>query len=355
VPRPRRAEVFFPRETASGHPSKESAVAPVRVLTFLRAATLVATAALSVVVCAGSPASATPSPGEVEAQLDAKWNELEPLIEQYNTVHSQLAANQSKADQLQGQLQPLELQVDLAMSKVSALAVGVYKNGPVSGLNAMLGSTSPTQLADQMTLLNMLARNQRQQISNVAQARDKYVGDKRVLDTLIAQQSKQDADLAAKKKQIEGQIADLQKLRQTAYGASAPASGALKPWPCPVEYIGGAAGTAVQKACSLIGKPYHWADAGQNGGYDCSGLTMAAWAAAGRSLAHSSQTQMTQTKRISRAELRPGDLIFFYPDRHHVGIYVGGGVMVHAPHTNDFVREAKLDSYAGNIAGYGRP
>jgi cell wall-associated NlpC family hydrolase len=330
-------------------------VAPARALTFLRVASLAALATLAVVVGSSVHAYANPTPAEVEAQLDAKWNELEPLIEQYNTVHSQLTANKAKAEQLQGQLQPLELQVDLAMAKVSDLAVGVFKTGPGSDINALLTSSNPGQFAEQMTMLNMLARNQREQISNVAQVRDKFAGDKKTLDNLIAQQSKQDADLAAKKKQIEGQIADLQKLRQTTYGTSAPASGALKPWPCPVEYIGGAAGAAVQKACSLIGKPYHWGDAGQNGGYDCSGLTMAAWAAAGRSLAHSSQTQMSQTKRVSRADLMPGDLIFFYPDRHHVGIYVGGGVMVHAPHTNDFVREAQLDSYGGNIVGYGRP
>jgi cell wall-associated NlpC family hydrolase len=320
----------------------------------VRTTALIALAAL-LVVAPTTQAYAAPTPAEVEAQIDAKWNELEPLIEQYNTVHSQLAANKSKADKLQGQLQPLELQVDLAMAKVSDIAVGVYKNGPGSGINAMLTSSNPTQLADQITLLNMIARNQREQISNVAVVRDKYAGDKKSLDALIAQQSKQDADLAAKKKQIEGQITDLQKMRQAAYGSSGPATGALKPWPCPVEYIGGAAGTAVNKACGLIGKPYHWGDAGQNGGYDCSGLTMAAWSAAGVGLAHSSQTQMSQTKRITRAELRPGDLIFFYPDRHHVGLYVGGGIMVHAPHTNDFVREAQLDSYGGSIAGYGRP
>ena len=124
---------------------------------------------------------------------------------------------------------------------------------------------------------------------------------------------------------------------------------------CPVEYIGGAAGIAATKACSLIGKPYHWADDGRNGGYDCSGLVMAAWGAAGVHLAHSSQTQRSQTTRITRAQLRTGDLVFFYADIHHVGIYVGGGWMVHAPHTGDFVRMAQIDKYGINIAGYGRP
>src|SRR5262249_32771527 len=154
--------------------------------------------------------------------------------------------------------------------------------------------------------LNMVARGQREQISNVALARDKYAGDKKALDDLIAQQAKQDADLAAKKKQIEDQIAQLQKLRQVGYGAGGGRSGALKPVACPMEYTGGPGGIAATKACSLIGRPYVWAGTGP--GFDCSGLTLTAWAAAGVRLDHSARNQMSETKRISRAELRTGDL-----------------------------------------------
>nr|WP_275941249.1 C40 family peptidase [Planosporangium flavigriseum] len=185
--------------------------------------------------------------------------------------------------------------------------------------------------------------------------RDKYAADKRALEALIAQQARQDADLAAKKKQIEDQINQLQRLRQQAYGSSGAATGALKPVACPVEYTGGAGGKAAQKACSLIGKPYIWAAAGP-GGYDCSGLTMAAWAAAGVNLDHLASSQRAQSRRISRADLRTGDLIFFGSDTHHVGIYVGGNWMVHAPHTGDYVRMVQLAGYyAKNVSGYGRP
>jgi cell wall-associated NlpC family hydrolase len=328
------------------------------VLTTVRVAASSAVAGLAALLVLLAPtthAYAEPTPADVEKQIDAKWNELEPLIEQYNTVHSQLTANKGKLGQLQDQLAPLQLQVDMALSKVSDLAINVYKGGPGSTFNAILSGGGVTALADQLTLLNMVARNQKDQISNVAAARDRYAADKKALDGVIAQQSKQDADLADRKKTIETQINDLQKMRQAAYGSGGPATGALKPVACPVEYIGGPAGVAATKACSLIGKPYHWADDGRNGGYDCSGLVMAAWSAAGVHLAHSSQTQRSQTKRITRAQLRTGDLVFFYSDIHHVGIYVGGGWMVHAPNTGDQVRMAQIDRYGGNIAGYGRP
>jgi cell wall-associated NlpC family hydrolase len=332
-------------------------VAPARVLTALRAVAFTTVAGVATLLFVLTPAFAnpTPAPSDVEAQIDQQWNTLEPIIEQYNTVHSQLTANKAKSATLQNQLQPLQLQVDMALNKVSDIAVNVYMGGPASTLNAVLTTSSPTSLADQLTLLNMVARSQQEQISNVTVVRDKYAGDKKALDDLIAQQAKQDADLAAKKKQIEDRISQLQKLRQQAYGSSGAATGSLKPVACPVEYVGGAAGTAANKACSLIGKPYIWGAAGPSG-YDCSGLTMVAWLAAGVRLDHSAATQMRETTRVSRSDLRPGDLIFFYSDIHHVGIYVGGGWFVHAPHTGDYVRMAQLSGYyANNIAGYGRP
>jgi cell wall-associated NlpC family hydrolase len=328
------------------------------VLTTLHAVAFAAIAGATALLVSFAPAYAdpAPAPSDIEAQIEQKWNALEPTIEQYNAVHGQLTANKAKADNLQAQLQPLQLQVDIALSKVSDIAAGVYKGGRGSTVNAVLSSSSPTALADQLTMLNMIARTQHDQISSVASVRDKYAGDKKALDVLIAKQAKQDADIAAKKKQIEDQINQLQRLRQQAYGAGGAAKGVLKPVAsCPVEYTGGPGGIAGQRACSLIGKPYIWAAAGPNG-YDCSGLTMAAWAAAGVRMDHLASAQRSQARRITRADLRTGDLIFFGSDTHHVGIYVGGNWMVHAPHSGDYVRMVQLTGYyANNVSGYGRP
>jgi cell wall-associated NlpC family hydrolase len=119
-----------------------------------------------------------------------------------------------------------------------------------------------------------------------------------------------------------------------------------------VVYIGGAAGKAIAYACAHIGKPYVFATAGPNT-FDCSGLTEAAWAAAGFSLAHYTVTQKQQTIRISAADLRPGDLVFYFGDVHHVAIYAGNGWVVHAPHPDDYVRMAKMSDVAP-INSYGR-
>jgi cell wall-associated NlpC family hydrolase len=90
-------------------------------------------------------------------------------------------------------------------------------------------------------------------------------------------------------------------------------------------------------ARSQLGKPYAFGAAGP-ATYDCSGLTMMAWRAAGVSLDHYAADQYAYTAHIPIANLQPGDLVFFGSDLHHVGIYVGGGMMIDAPHTGTVVR-----------------
>jgi cell wall-associated NlpC family hydrolase len=309
-------------------------------------------AGVLLVIAPTGHANAAPNPQDIEKMIDTAWATLEPTIEKYNLVHSQLTANQAKAAALQKQIAPLQAQVDLAMARVSDLAVYVYKGGQHATFNALLGSGSPSQLVDQLALLDQIAASQRQQISSVAQARDKYAADKKALDDVIVQLASQDADLAAQKKDIEVQVANLQKLRQQAYG-STTGTGSLRPVNCPFDYIGGANGTAAKTACAQISKPYVWAADGPSS-FDCSGLTMYAWAAAGVHLRHYTKWQYDDTARVSRANLRPGDLVFYYGDLHHVAVYVGGNWVVHAPHAGDVVRMADIN-HDGTPTAYGHP
>ena len=313
-----------------------------------------AIAALAVGVLPATQAHATPTPQEVEAQIDTLWGTLEPLVEQYNGVHYQLTQNQAKQAALLKQMGPLQIQVDLAQVRVGAMSADLYMHGPGSTINALLESGTPADLIDRLNSVNELARQQQQTVAQAQQQVAQYATQKQALDLLVAQQQKQDADLAAKKSQIQTQLNQLEQLRTAAYGASgSSAGGSLKPVNCPYTYIGGAGGKAAQVACSLIGHPYGWGDAGPTY-YDCSGLTMAAWAAAGVSLAHYTVTQHSQTKRISATDLQPGDLVFYGSDLHHVALYVGGGWVVHAPKPGDKVRMAQMGQI-GSINSYGRP
>lgn len=304
-------------------------------------------------VLSGSTASyAEPSIAELEKQLDEEWNKLEPVIERHNSVRTDLADKKKKVKALQEKIQPLQLQVDLAMKRVGEFAAQSYKGGgTTAALNALLSSGSPIDFADRLSLLNEYARGQQASIEKVRELKGKYDAQKAPLDALVAQLSRAEADLAKQKKQIDAEIEKLQKLRIKVYGTSG-ATGTLRPAACPYDYVGGKGGAAAKFACSQIGKPYIWGASGPSS-YDCSGLTMAAWRKAGISLPHNAYQQYKTIRSVSRSQLQPGDLVFFYSDIHHVGMYVGGNWIVHAPHSGDKVRMRSLS--VGPIHSYGRP
>jgi len=310
--------------------------------------------AAALVLSPAAPASAAPStPGDIENQINDAWNKLEPIIEQYNQVHGQLQDTQAKIDALQKQMSPLQMQVDLAMTRVGAMSAQLYERGPGSRITALLEAGTPATFADQLTTLDSIARQQSSQVSATAALLDTFAAKRKPLDDLEAQLAAQDADLAGKKNTIQAQLDQLQKLRLAAYGSSGQAAGNLRPVACPMEYYGDKGSQAAKKACSLIGKPYIWGDAGP-AGYDCSGLTLAAWGSVGVTLGHFTGWQWTEGKPVTRAQLRPGDLVFWFSDLHHMGMYVGGGWVVHAPHTGDYVRMAQLDRGLP-VAGFRRP
>jgi hypothetical protein len=105
-------------------------------------------------------ADPSPAPGDVEAQIDATWGQLEPLIEKYNAVHEQDIAMQAKVSALQAQIQPLQMQVDLAMTRVGVISADAYKFGPGSKLNALLSSNSPDDFLGQLDSLDEIARHE---------------------------------------------------------------------------------------------------------------------------------------------------------------------------------------------------
>ncbi|HEY8533805.1 MAG TPA: NlpC/P60 family protein [Micromonospora sp.] len=296
-------------------------------------------------------AYAAPSLDEIERQLDQQWQQLEPVIEEYNKVRSQLKANQKRQAELEKKIRPLSLQAEMAELRIGQMANRFYRISPTSELSALLENGSANELTEQLTLLNRLSHQEKQQIADVLAVRDEYVAEKRKIDELVARQQRQEAELAEKRKKIDAEIKRLQELRIQAYG-STTSGGELRIGPCPAVYPGGKAAIVVKTACAQIGKPYVWGAAGPDA-FDCSGLTQYAWAAAGVHLTHYTGAQWNEGTPVSRSEARPGDLVFFRADLSHVGIYVGNNLMVHAPNAGDRVRMASIDSMP--IAGFRRP
>jgi cell wall-associated NlpC family hydrolase len=315
---------------------------------------IVATAlALLLVAALPGHANADPTtPSEVEAQLQALWEKAEPLIEEYNGIHEQYQANLVKQAAMVRQIEPLQRQIDLGQLKIGAIAAKAYRGGQARAFNAVLASGSPEHLADQMELLEFLAHQQQEELQGVTDLKAVYDAQKAPIDRLVATLAAQDADLADRKKTIEAQLVQLQKLRRQAYGSNG-GTGSYRPWPCPAQWEATKGYKVASFACKQAGKPYVWAAAGP-GSYDCSGLVLAAWKQVGVYLPHQSRSQRASVPYVSRANLRIGDLVFYYNPIHHVGIYVGDNKIMHAPSAGDHVRMADMDR-AGPINSFGRP
>lgn len=291
------------------------------------------------------PAQAEPTVDEIEAQIDKKWEQLEPTIEQYNKVRAQLKVNKSKSAALQKKIEPLALQSELALNRVGDLASRYYMSGPSQEIGALLVSAKPDTLTEQLTLLDRLAAQERKQVAGVLAVRAKYDGEKQKLDALIATQTKQQNDLAAKKKQIDAEIKKLE--------ASMPKT-TVKTAGCPTinGVVSAAAQKAIRTACQQVGDPYVWGAVGPNS-FDCSGLTQYAYKSAGIYLTHHTGDQWNEGKAVSRADARAGDLVFFYSGLSHVGLYLGNNQMVHAPRAGKPVMVSSINTMP--VAGFRRP
>ncbi|MFE6748651.1 NlpC/P60 family protein [Kitasatospora purpeofusca] len=192
------------------------------------------------------------------------------------------------------------------------------------------------KLAQSEALLNKLSAEERARI-NAQEAADKA-------KAAAQQAAAVERAKAAEKEAAEKEAAEKARAaaKETAGKGAAPQTAAPQPpaanTPAPVANTpappaaGGRAAAIVQFAYAQLGKPYGWSKTGPSS-FDCSGLTGAAYRAADVSLPRTSQEQWKVGTRIGRGDLQPGDLVFFYPDLHHVGVYIGDGKMIHAPRT----------------------
>lgn len=308
---------------------------------------LAAFAALAVVAL-GSPAHATPSEASLDKQIHAKSLEFNKAVEKYDKVKDELKNSKKKSHALARQLKPLIKKVDAGQKRIGTFASTAYRGGDVSAVNALLTNGSPSTTLDSLSLLNQLARRQHAEIAKFSKAKAELDKKKRKLDGLIDDQRHKAKDLKAKKTSLDSDVNKLKRMRTDAYGS--PTQTATQTNYGPPPQVAGNAGKAVDYAWGALGKPYQMGAAGP-GAYDCSGLTMAAWSAAGFSLPHNAAAQYNSTSRIDRGDLQPGDLVFYY-NNDHVAIYIGGGTVIHAPTYGEPVQKASVDSMP--IDGYGR-
>ncbi len=298
----------------------------------------------------GGAASATPSEAELDRRITAAAQRLEVVIERFNNVREDLRDTATQQRALGGRLAPLETDLADRQRVLGGIAASLYRQNVRGPSLTLLGARTPEQFMDSLLTLHHVDTEQRQATADLTVARERLDATRRRLDALAGQQRRQQAQLAATRAGIEAEIGGLQRLRQRAYGGGYRLAASVDLPPPP--YVAGPAGAAVAFAFRQLGKPYRWGADGPNA-YDCSGLTSAAWAAAGRGLPHNARRQYAATARVDRADLRPGDLVFYYGGISHVGMYVGGGKMIHAPEFGERIRIDNVDYQP--VHGYGRP
>jgi cell wall-associated NlpC family hydrolase len=324
-------------------------------------------------------AHADPTPQDVEQQLEQAHNELEDVIEDYNRISEELKATQADAASVAERLAPLQGQMDAARAGVADLAASAYKTaGDLNAANVMLSANSTNTLVHQVEALDRIARVRQREIAAYADAKTRYEQEKQRLDALIADQRDKQQQMSARKEKIEADIKKLEDLerrleeaaaaeraRQAAAAAAAErarqaaaaaerakrSAAPAPPRPGPPPSGTGKGAIAVRYAYAQLGKMYRWGAAGPNN-FDCSGLTMMAWRAAGVSLPHNAAMQYRATPKVSRAALQPGDLVY-YRNLGHVGIYLGNGQIIHAYRTGMPIAVHSIDRMPPY--GYSRP
>jgi cell wall-associated NlpC family hydrolase len=318
-------------------------LSPVRNL--LRA--LVVTGLTAVLVAPAASARAEPSVAELTKQINTASEKLVEIVESHNKLREEIKETKRKAADINRRLGPLEKQLEESRAEITALANQVYKTGGMDMIGALLSVNDSDSLLNRLGTLNRLARDRERQLATYSATHQRYTQEKAELELTLARQQAQSKELTARKKKIEAERDKLYRMREAAYGsATNPGS----PYTGPIPSISGNAGVAVSFAYGAIGKPYVWGAAGPNG-YDCSGLTLAAWRAAGKSLPHNAAMQWNMVARIDRASLQPGDLVF-YNGLNHVGIYVGNNQIIHAPTFGEPVTLAPIGILP--LVGYGR-
>ncbi|BCJ60613.1 C40 family peptidase [Micromonospora endophytica] len=301
-------------------------------------------------VAPATVARAEPSPAELTKRIEKSSAELERVVESHNELREKIKENRAAVSRLRDRIGPLEQQAAQSRADVSEMATTAYKTGNLAAVDALLYDGDPASVLDRLGTLDHLTRQRQARIAGYTADQQRLLDEKTQLDVTLSQQAARSKELSGAKRRIERDLAKLYEMRRQAYGRAterpANRSDSVRDAPS----VSGKAGTAVRYAYGALGKPYAWGQDGPNG-YDCSGLTSAAWRAAGKQLPHNTRMQWGVVAHISRGELRPGDLVF-YNSLGHVAIYVGDGQVIHAPTFGRNVEKRSVDLLPPY--GYGR-
>ncbi|WP_328763404.1 MULTISPECIES: C40 family peptidase [unclassified Streptomyces] len=317
-----------------------------------------------------SQADPQQTPSQVKAEVDRLYEQAEEATERYNGAKEKADEAERALDGLRDETARKTDRLNTARRALGSLAAGQYRSGGLGPAMQLALAADPQDYLARASFLTRTGDRSAAEISSVRHQLDEVGQLKEQAAGRLADLRAREGELAAAKTTIEGKLSTAKQLlakltaeERAAYeaagagsaGGTGSAAGAAPAGPgttAPPASDGSRAARAVAFAYGAIGKPYVWGATGP-GSFDCSGLTQAAWRSAGVSLPRTTYTQINAGQRVSRDQLAPGDLVFFYSGVTHVGLYIGNGQMIHAPRPGSTVRVAPVDSMPW--AGASRP
>ncbi|MFF8970363.1 NlpC/P60 family protein [Streptomyces sp. NPDC014995] len=313
-----------------------------------------------------------PEPGErsvaaLLTDLQRLYRKAEQATEAYNATEEKLKRRRAEADRLNAALARTRLSLEESRGAAGRLARQQYQNSTdISPYVRLLLARDPQHALDQGHVIGQLARERAETVGRLEGGERRADGLARraraALDaqlTLTERRKKERDAVRSRLDAVQKLLASLTAGQLTALAAlerdgvakaqrTLTASGALSADRTPSRQ----GDRAVRYAVRQLGKPYQWGAEGP-ASYDCSGLTSEAWRAAGSPIPRTSQEQWARLPRIPLDELRPGDLVIYFPDATHVAMYVGGGRVVQAPRTGEKIKISPVASHP--ILGAVRP
>ncbi|MFE4395653.1 MULTISPECIES: C40 family peptidase [Streptomycetaceae] len=343
-----------------------------------RVSILTGVAAAAVVLSAqGAHADPQPTKEQVKGQVDQLNEQAEVATENYNAAQAKQQDLEKQVSGLQDQVARQQAQVTELQGGLAEIAGEQYRNGGISPTVQLMFSSSPDSFLSQADALNQAGSTQKGQLKELQEQQRKLDQDRNEAQGKLAELESTTQQLKASKDEVQGKLKaaqdllntlteqDRQALRQAEEKAAAEAKAkadaaqaqqqqadrasrdnsrsslSAPTTTAPVNVAPGSSrgAAALSAAASKIGSPYVWGATGP-GSFDCSGLMVWAYNQAGVSLPRTSQAQASAGTRLGTdlSKAQPGDLLIFYTDAHHVGIYAGNGQVLHAPKPGASVR-----------------
>ncbi|MEV4556823.1 NlpC/P60 family protein [Kitasatospora sp. NPDC049285] len=315
--------------------------------------TVLGAAAGAAVLLPAANAGAEPAPSldQVKAKVDGLYEEAEAATEQYNKVEERSKQLQTEAARLQERLAGQQDRILRLQETLGALAAEQYRSGGLDPSVQLVLSSSPDAYLAQAGLQRLADGQQVEALRTARRLQQSIDQERAETAAKLTELDQARSLLSAKKTEVQAKLSEAGRILATLKAADRArvlgdgSATASRSSARPQSYTGPATGQVkaiLDFAYAQLGKPYAWGAEGPNS-YDCSGLTQMAFKAGGVSLPRVSQDQWNAGKRIAKADIQPGDLLFYYSDLHHVGIYIGNGKLLHAPRTGKNVEIVDMD------------